>query len=445
MSYKYLKPPRILWPAHTTKVFCLSDVHLGNSRPTNDLGKSNKARLLKVLDKIRAELVPGNLHSFDLVLNGDTFDFWKAVPNPLPSEDGSPGIGGYRLHDYQDYIHRFNEILTHNNDVITSLANILFKPDPEEMGVRLYILTGNHDDPASSQLHGTTEFRTLLVRTIAQAGIAAQKIPSFMHSAYFVGINDRVYWDAPQIYHNRRMKLHIQHGHRWDNHNILRESLNAVLWSEGQIIVEHFLNGLHDINLNTYEFGWEEAEELSPILMTTLRNIDNFTDPLNAERYAMAIAAPNVDVKMLFRKHGLSAFWMADQKTKWTLATLPWISDVMALIYKYILRGDHVKILQKQALALLGNPINKIVLLGHTHIYDAEPPLNRSPVPQQYVNTGTFVDVLQYKPSNPTKPRVLDYMKPVKVFIIPQKKKARVQVWKGSNWDTKGWNDVILP
>jgi len=435
MAITTVAPPDVTWTSITPKIFCLSDIHLGNTRPTNDCTPARKRKLTRVLMKIGSELVHGDLQSFDLVLNGDIFDFWKAIPNPMPSTAKPPIMDAFNLHSLEDYKKRFAEILESNQDIVSILTGLLYDtPDPNT-GSNLYILTGNHDDPADDSMFGAGVFRQMLVdnmQALAPAGFHQE-------------IDDRVKWGRPPIYTNRTLKVHIQHGHRWDEANLLRRDNGDIIWSEGQVLVENFLNGLHDNNINTMEFAWERLIQLHPNIVKPLQLMDNFTEHTAGMDYvnAMIPSQSRSELEALMEKHFLMTLWQANHRSAAFVATLPipGLVGVLQALYEIVNRDHARDMLRSAAATVIGLGQSKIVLFGHSHIFDHIPPLNNQTEDNQYVNTGTFVDVYKFDASLGDRRRV-DMLHPVKVH--KPSVNAKVHAWEGNDWSQRLVNDVRI-
>lgn len=449
MAITYVGPRREVHQGTVPVVHCASDVHLGNARPTNDLTGRMKSDFIQYLFEVayRTPVSPAGdqTHAFDLVLNGDIFDFWKAVPDPLPKENDLD------LHSLADSMLRFTQILDSNNEFCVALAAILFRPF-EEVGAHVIILVGNHDDPV--EIHGAAVFLPVLLSRITAAAVASNLVAPADAPRYLQNISRRLFW-GPTVYENRTLQLHVQHGHRWDNHNRLREDNGRSLLSEGQILVEAFINVLHDLNLLTFEYGWEQAREQAPFLQKALQRIDNLTDHLDAFDYIQSVAASSgIDVGDLLRHHFFAAFRQADQNALATLGGIPVLSDAAELLYRILPRRSIVSTLRNAAERIFNNQEPsatanqcRIALFGHSHIFDADPqPL---PLPQladtQYLNTGTWVEVLQYNPTKPLAPDQLkSYQRSALIYELSGPPRvARVLTRDRGSWAK--WNDVRLP
>lgn len=444
MAIEYDRPTTHIHVVRDTdKVISLSDVHMGNSRPTNDLLTDHRQKVMNFLDFIFATEMnnEGNLRCFDLVFNGDTFDFWKAIPNPLPAEERAipftlpqPPIASfpwpisipfasnmtrtYPLHSDDDYDQRFKEILEENDDIIDGLARVFYCIE-RKSGAYIYMLTGNHDDPAYNAKR-VGKYKEMLLKALAEKIVYS--LPTLGDVDNFMNTHSpRLIWDYPTAtYENRVVKTHVQHGHRWDDHNVLRKDTarNIPLVSEGQILVENFLNGLHDFNLSTCVHAWEYQLEIckksghSPReLKMILRNFDNFKGFQEAVSYLEdTFNNTNPELEELFVHQIESTLyqmgWTGASLAASLINTLSLSTLVTHILTKWIRRSDSRRDWQQYAQRILTNVEDsatknqvKVVLFGHTHLVDLQPrnqPAPNNIVDTQYVNTGTAVDLFGY-------------------------------------------------
>jgi hypothetical protein len=450
MTMEYVLPPTARYKSVAREVYCTSDVHLGNTRWTNDLHKQNNSPnfngFLTFLGEVAATVAqaaqPGNvnLNVLDLVLHGDIFDFWKAVPNPLFGEDQ------FHLHTEEDYVQRFREILAYNEEVLWQLCLILYHFELK-VGAHVYILPGNHD-AAPGQII-PNRLRPMLLDALVRAADTGNLIPPTGQQAYRAALDGQLHWGKEEVYDNTELLLHIQHGHRWDNANLPRREDNIDMLAEGHILVESFLNGLHDINLSTFQPAWEHvrtvmARKPAPhnINLAELgRRMDNFDSELGAADYLRAVISMHGgEVDTLMRNTTSATFWQMDWKVLSALASLPIIADIGELFAKLgsaLRRSMFSPMLQDEGNRILDGAysqvwptVPKVVVMGHTHIFDEDPPTSASSTSsmapptegtRQYINSGTWVDVLHYDSSNPQAPRALPYDRPVhcKLIMLP--------------------------
>lgn len=432
MSFEYIQPSTKRHTSRASELYCTSDVHLGNERWTNDLHRKHNATghagfiafLGEVAAKVATAAQPGNINLdvLDLVLHGDIFDFWKAIPNPLHGEHD------FELHSDADYVQRFAEILDYNDDVLWQLCLVIYHHELK-VGAHLYILPGNHDE-ASPQLIAT-ELRPRLLRRLAAIARQNGLIPPTGEAAYVAVLEKQVHWGAEQVYDNTLLLVHIQHGHRWDNANLPRRDNNTVLLAEGQVLVESFLNGLHDLNLCTFQYPWERLREqlmAQPAPRLDLeqfgRHIDNFDSELGAADYLRALVAQHGgELDALLRNHSSATFWQMDWKglsAATSMSLIATIGEFFAGIgyalkrelWNPVLRQAGIDILDGKYIGVWPT-VPKVVVMGHSHVFDLEPFQNPSPASRQYINSGTWVDVFRFDPANPTTPQRLSYERPV--------------------------------
>lgn len=415
MSFSYIDPISRPVKSDAWEVFCCSDTHMGNNRLTNDLhGGRRRDRVLKFLRRIKTRMsimianpdpeYPKKM--FDVVFHGDIFDFWKAIRNPLPDE--TLQTLGSRL----DYGFRFKEILDYNSDILSSLASILCQSGDPQLTPKFFFLFGNHDDPIE---YNPGLYRNWFMQKITQE---AKKLfpgsPSLLSAiSTNVKFGDSVYWNKP-------LKLYIEHGHRFDDHNKRRihPKISGNTISEGQIIVEGFLNGLHDLNLNPNYFSIKFYANSS--VRKALRLIDNFYKEQDALAHISkaCIAAKADDIIYNLLGQAVAMFINANFDPTLTMSIAAGIAHPdpakaalliqAALLIRRMFLSDECRkgaeeILNgndKYTKGITGNVIPKIVVLGHTHINYAEEELKSIIVKRQYCNTGTFVDIYKKRPPN---------------------------------------------
>lgn len=446
MSSGYRDPTLRVMRSNASRVYCMSDIHMGNARPTNDLTGRSYIHFRNVLLKLKGTINTGETNKFDLVFNGDVFDFWKAIPEPLPNENDLK-LGDLKK-DYN--LRRFQEILQYNHDIIKILAGMIFDPRYEK-GMHLIILPGNHDDVFPQY---EREFRKKLIEHFIVAAYLEGIITNLNQQATYVyELNKRLH-TRYVVYWNKKLKLYIEHGHRFDDHNRLRTIDSRNIESEGQIIVEGLLNGLHDINLNQNQHLWRFYLRRNSKLRKALRLIDNFYDPLDGIQLIKKIANDSNmsqaydllrwDMVHNFRHAEMELIDLAD----FVLGSYNWVQVAADVFRRNV--WDRKPTPKENAREIMnyndswarrstGGIKPKIVIFGHTHINESDPPLDKKNVPRQYVNTGTFVE--SYETSNPPfrtvlpqwvkiEARPLNYAKPPRANVSnPQNISNDVQIW----------------
>ena len=434
MVVEYRDHKNISYPSRSPMVFCASDIHMGNSRKTNDLTGHTVAEFgffLKYLHKQLAKYSERRPSAFDLVLNGDVFDFWKSIPDPLPRScdylsSGTSRKDCLKLGSKEDYVRRFNEIIDHNRGILSWLVPVIYDKDLEN-GCTLIILPGNHDDifPTYEPL-----FRKKLIEGLVNAAIENGYITDTpanrkKWAADIIGprlkTNRTSYW-------NKKLKVYAEHGERFDNHNRLREISNQNVESQGQLIVEGLLNWLHDLNLNSSQHWWRIWLKNNPSAQLALRLIDNFENPVDAVKY-IENAIKSKEAKESLNVAFIENLKYADMHFFASLASLTSFSRNLQNILNSIFRKSGKKKCRQAAdkilegkdqrvLTVTGGVKPKIVLLGHTHVNDAVPLLkDLINQPKQYINTGTFVDHYISVPSSHN-----ESIRPLyaKIFVDPQ-------------------------
>lgn len=331
-------------------VYTTSDLHMGNNRDTNDCDGSRLSlfeKLVKFVDKDADKY--GQQLPCNFVLNGDIFDLWAAAP-----------INNYMYPAFslEDAGERFEEILTYPDN-----QDYFFKPlrerflRPDRPNRTLIYLIGNHDDPLR-------RYPPLLLRLQSE----------FDPRRFLIADN----------YYNPVLKLHIEHGHMHDSDNKYDPNKFCV----GQIAVEHIANKIEDQSLRGTMPPLDEITKRKPKIPDWLGYFDQIYPASEGYLYLKywqnSFNEPNlVDSIMPIIVFGLVE--MGKGRLVNLLPLSPQILVAAAAVWNA--KNDHLDY-RKIAKQLLRR--NKVVVMGHTHVADAEPKLNRPrPVTEQYVNTGT--------------------------------------------------------
>jgi hypothetical protein len=417
-------------------VFCLSDIHLGNQRLTNELmkGESERIYFISVLDDIKQyidryrretsastselDLVvePSIPPTVDVVFNGDTFDVWTAIPDPLPKE------GDLELGTAADYSKRFGQILDYNEDILVKITEIIVAGG--RAGSHVIFVTGNHDDPLPEY---TGIFKQLLIDKLTNMLGRGVIVPPPFEPAQsnfvnwlmsFINLGDNVYW-------NQKLRLYIEHGHRHDEDNMKRQIKNGNDWhdipSKGQIIVEGTRNTQRDLNLNPLYHRWTHwfRSPHNPREARRALSLFNFYNPadwlayLEEQLAAAGINEDESDADDLLEWEIGSVFRHADKPITagLILGTPGFIADILARFIFWVKRSTFVENLRDAADTILDGSTSddwsfrvynippRIVVFGHSHVNDADPPINGNEnVDRQYVNTGTFIKFYRSRP-----------------------------------------------
>ena len=170
----------------------LSDVHLWEAVSGDDLWMRYRQRrffpddaLAALLAKLSADVPDGD---FELVLNGDVFDF--DVPRPDGREDAA--------HTEADAAQRIGRILEDHPAFVDALAGLLAR------GHRVVFVSGNHD----VQLVFPSVRAGILARLEAAT---ARRMP---RAAPCPNVRVRVLFRA--WFHRTRDGVHVEHGHQYD-------------------------------------------------------------------------------------------------------------------------------------------------------------------------------------------------------------------------------------
>jgi UDP-2,3-diacylglucosamine pyrophosphatase LpxH len=433
-------PPDVYFEGNGEIIYTISDTHLGNSRPTNDLPASSLGlqQLAAYLRNLAASITDGQLNAFDLVINGDFLDFWKAVPNPLA--DG----GAFPLHVSGDYSTRLIEILNYPayDPIWEAMSRILWAWNDQnqeflEAGGHIYILVGNHDDPI--QFENVGNYTKALLNRILEITQNRTLTPVSVLASWMA---QRLHWGAT-YYRNRSLRTHIEHGHYIDPENLRRDDNGVILVAQGHVIVEGFINGCHDLNLNSMKFFWERVVRTGSVGTTigsALPLIDNFDENTGGRDFVIALAqlggVPE-PVDQALRTQILMTVWEADLNRNAVAAgQIPGVGDLVEKVYLAFFRGasgNQRQYARAQAdlfgrrltipgvyTPVMANPPTiRVVVMGHTHREEFQPAPQLGTVDYQFVNTGTFVESRVFDPAAPLTPGSRNARFPCKISVDP--------------------------
>ena len=411
------------------------------SRPTNEIpaGSSHLGALVGYLENLANGIADGHFNAFDLVMHGDVFDFWTSIPDPL--DDGAT----FPMHTTADYMKRFEEILDNpaHKAVWNAMARILWAWDDAngrhlEAGASIYILAGNHDDPISFEIGAALARKMIFERIVAEEtkrrGTVEAESRSWMLPRFHVGATN---------YANGFLGTHIEHGHFLDHHNLRRLDGAMQHIAQGQIIVEDFLNGCHDLNLKSIKYFWERTYAAGGAATGTLQGamslINNFSQNAHGKLFVekVAEAAQIPEVGEALRRQTLLTLWNAGDELRSAVSTaeMPLIGRLAEEVYKVLYREDKKPEQRARAQSIFGSAIPfspnsmpdrnrpcKIVVMGHTHNEDFHPAPQTSAVDNQFVNTSTWIEARVIDPpfdQNLLRPRVQNAKFPVKIWIDP--------------------------
>lgn len=176
----------------------LSDVHLWESVPGDGLWMRYRQRqffpdaaIAALLARLTRDVPPGD---FELVLNGDTFDFDDpcAAEAPMTEAAAAACVG---------------RILDEHPVLVEALARVVFA------GHRVVFVAGNHDVQLAFP-----KVRACIVERIADA--ARRATPDHGPAARLREVRPRVLFRA--WFHRTRDGLHIEHGHQYDPYCAVR-------------------------------------------------------------------------------------------------------------------------------------------------------------------------------------------------------------------------------
>ena len=340
-------------------VYIVSDFHIGSNKSepeqvdkklSNDMDKKTLENFLKWLDLVDKDAA--HYDHYDVVMNGDFLDLWQAA---RPKDD--------------DYQKRLEDILEtnqvsnpENNNFFSELGKFIRKNSPR---CRFYYVIGNHDDPLYAGNHeGDAKFGE---------GNSFNSLRNMVTGKLRDGNISLMSFAMNRQYSNANYKLYVEHGHQHDSTNLKDENGGP---SGGQRIAQQ-INHMQEIDPlfeNIEKTPNQETAKYLKCLVNnpgTPENIKNEIDKLkeisiDAEAYIVG----NI-VDFLLTDEGMSNAIIdridPDNINRNELAeALEIINDVKRI------------------------PRRKIVVFGHTHIHDLQPP---QPYSQwAYANSGTWLD-----------------------------------------------------
>ena len=176
----------------------LSDLHLWEAVDGDGLWMRYRQRrffpdesIARLLEALTRDVADGD---FELVLNGDIFDF--DVPRP-DGRDDTPHTEG-------DAARRIDRILDHHPGFVTALAKLVSR------GHRVVFVSGNHDVQLA--------FAAVRERILARLESAVAELSR----GAAVGVRARVLFRA--WFHRTRDGVHVEHGHQYDPYCATRYS-----------------------------------------------------------------------------------------------------------------------------------------------------------------------------------------------------------------------------
>jgi UDP-2,3-diacylglucosamine pyrophosphatase LpxH len=363
-------------------VYIVSDFHIGSNssfpgqvdkKLSNDMDKKTLENFLKWLDLVDKDAV--KYDHYDVVMNGDFLDLWQAT---RPKDD--------------DYQKRLEDILetnqvsnNENKNFFSELGRIIRKNSPRG---RFYYVIGNHDDALYSGNHeGDNNFGE---------GNSFNSLRNMVTGKLRDGNTSLMSFAMNRQYTNANYKLYVEHGHQHDATNMKDENGGP---SGGQLIAQQ-INHMQEIDPlfeNIEKTPNQETAKYLKCLVDhpeTPENIKNEIDQLkeisiDAEAYVIG----NI-VDMLLTDEGMS-------------------NAIIDRIDPENINRNELE----EALEIINDveriPQRKIVVFGHTHIHDLQPP---QPYSQwAYVNSGTWLDDINLDSSDgcqlKSSPSKLPYVK----------------------------------
>ncbi len=332
--------------------YLISDLHLGNARPTNDAPQDRVMlmdQLIRQIDRDADSI--GSELPCTLVLVGDILDLWAAIPTQKHK---------HPLHSLAETKLRLEEVLTlpDNQDFFFDPIRRYFLRD-DRPNRRLVYVIGNHDDAflrhpqlvlRLSQEFGTTRFRV-----------------------------------AGDSYQNPILRLHAEHGNAFDPHNAWSTSITY-----GQLLVENFCNPLEDPSLRKGPRMrlLNQITRRNPQLQELLTFADQVTPDSATIAYLAWLETFFNEPRLIEAVTPLIEDTANAVGDKTSAALAKFAPGFVLRLYAWGKASDEYVPYRTNAATRYSSTV-KVVVLGHTHIADAEPPLRQpSPVVNQYVNTG---------------------------------------------------------
>jgi UDP-2,3-diacylglucosamine pyrophosphatase LpxH len=344
----------------TPPVYIVSDFHIGSNRNfpgqvdkrrSNDMDQKTLKEFLKWLDLVDKDAA--DYDQYDVVMNGDFLDLWQSA---RPKDD--------------DYQKRLEDILETNPetkseanpDFFSELGKFIRKNSPR---CRFYYVIGNHDDPLYSGNHSGDEkfgegnsFNSLRNRVKEKLREQSNSLMSFAMN---------------RQYTNANYKLFVEHGHQHDSTNLKDENGGP---SGGQQIAQQI----------------NHMQETDPLF----ENIENTPNQETAKYLHCLNRQPGTpeDIKKEIEK--LKEISIdAEAYVVGNVVDFLLTDDGMSNAIIDRIDPDNIKKNElEEALEIINDikriPPRKIVVFGHTHIHDLQPP---QPYSQwAYANSGTWLD-----------------------------------------------------
>jgi len=337
-------------------VYIVSDFHLGSNRnfpgqvnkqSSNDFHERTLKSFLEWLEAVDKDAL-GYDH-YDVVMNGDFLDLWQAG---RPTGD--------------NYENRLTDILETNtvddSNFFSMLGAFIRRNSPR---CRFYYLIGNHDDPLySGDNIGDKLFGT---------GNSFNSNRNMLKASLRDGSSSLMSFAFNKQYTNTRYQLFVEHGHQHDSTNLKDENGEP---SGGQRVAQQI----------------NHMQEINPLF----REIEN-TPNQETARY----------LKCLSQQAGTSQN-VLDEIDKLKEISIDAESYIIGNIVDFLLTDNVVNNLiidridpsniRASELAVAQGILNdasripryKIVVFGHTHLHDLQPPQLYSS--WAHANTGTWID-----------------------------------------------------
>lgn len=419
-------------------IYSISDLHLGNSRPTNEATEGGFLdRAASWIFDISRTLVEGQFNQFDLVLNGDFFDLWAAIPTPRPDESVfDPRELGALFRRVRESVHlkdaRYDELFAGILQIIAPWDYM--RDEPMEASANVIYVVGNHDD----DLAYTPNLRAVLFLELESRFERLMHLRGSGNPAHrqYISQQMALHFHLENYYWNEPLKTYVAHGHQSDHYNLRRKIDNGtpdglIIDAQGRVIVESWINGYQDLVLNGMSFLWNRAftAQNGINIRKALKLYNNFKDNGAAKDYVVQVSSnilsglsgvTSDDLEEAIKRQLVSALWEAGDNGQGLAGNLRNAAKVLNLPFgeyvaaalRALARSANAVQAQKdlaQIWRVNGVPVRattnkkfpKIVVVGHTHTKQFEPPASGNPVEWQFVNTGTSIDVREPGGLNP--------------------------------------------
>jgi len=344
-------------------VYIVSDFHVGSNRNfpgqvnkqlSNDFHERTLKRFLEWLKAVDNDAA--RYDHYDIVMNGDFLDLWQAA---RPNND--------------TYENRLNDILETNETDDTNFFSQLGGFIRNSPKCRFYYLIGNHDDPLYSGDNSGDELFGEGNSFYSNRNMVKLKLRAGTTSLMSFAFNKQ--------YTNSRYQLFVEHGHQHDSTNLKDENGEP---SGGQQVAQQ-INHMQEIDSDFGKIENTPNQETAKYLSCLNKRDDT---PQNVKDEIEKLKNISIDAESYFVGN-IVDFLLTDNMVS---------SLIIDRIEPSSVRANELK----EALEIINDsskiPSYKIVVFGHTHLHDLQPPQPYSS--WAHANTGTWIDDIEFSPSN---------------------------------------------